>query len=65
MSIKSDDTIVSLSEAALNYVNLSQADLRGANLSEANLDGAVITEEQLKKARSLTGATMPDGSKHP
>lgn len=41
------------------------ADLTGADLSEANLSGATITQEQLAKAASLEGATMPDGSKHP
>lgn len=79
MSIKSDDTIVSLSGAALDNVNWSQAnlgeaDLGEANLGEANLNGAdlsradlsdvVITEDQLKTAKSLAGVTMPDGSEH-
>ena len=34
-------------------------------LFEANLSGAWVTEEQLKKAKSLKGATMLDGSIHP
>jgi uncharacterized protein YjbI with pentapeptide repeats len=54
--------IISLSEA-----DLSGANLRHANLSGANLKGALgITIEELEKqARSLQGATMPDGSIHP
>jgi uncharacterized protein YjbI with pentapeptide repeats len=39
--------------------------LSGANLFKDNLIGANVTEEQLKKAKSLAGATMPDGSVHP
>ncbi len=54
----------------LNGADLRGADLRGANLgnadlSEANLSEAIVTTEQLKTARSLKGATMPDGSIHP
>lgn len=41
------------------------ADLTSADLSNANLQGAQVTQEQLNKAKSLKGATMPDGSKHP
>ena len=37
--------------------NLSEAILDGANLSKAT-----VTPEQLAKAKSLKGATMPDGS---
>ena len=56
-----------LNSANLEKANLSNAYLRGANLSEANLKGAIgITNEELEKqAKSLEGATMPDGSKHP
>jgi len=39
---------------------VSRADLRGADLREAN-----VTAAQLDTAKSLQGATMPDGSKHP
>jgi uncharacterized protein YjbI with pentapeptide repeats len=65
----------------LSGANLSGADLKGAdlkvseddlpsempdaNLSRANLFGAKVATEQLDKARSLKGATMPDGSIHP
>jgi uncharacterized protein YjbI with pentapeptide repeats len=45
--------------------DLSRVYLRGADLSAADLSGAIVTQEQLDKARSLDGATMPDGSKHP
>jgi pentapeptide repeat protein len=45
---------------------LSGADLTLADLSNANLDGAQgTTKEQLDRAASLQGATMPDGSEHP
>jgi uncharacterized protein YjbI with pentapeptide repeats len=58
-----------LSEADLSEANLFMAELDEANLKDANLNGAdltfaVITTEQLDKAKSLQGATMPDGSKH-
>jgi uncharacterized protein YjbI with pentapeptide repeats len=59
-----------LSEADLTHADLSAAELNGANLANAhlrgaNLTGATVSDEQLKKAKSLSGATMPDGSKHP
>ena len=59
-----------LSEADLSYDNLSSANLQGANLTDAvligaNLSNAKVTSEQLAEAKSLEGATMPDGSKHP
>jgi uncharacterized protein YjbI with pentapeptide repeats len=46
--------------------DLSGAILSGANLSGANLSGAVgITSEELEQqAKSLEGATMPDGQKY-
>lgn len=40
------------------------ANLGGVDLSGANLSGAKATEEQLKQAKSLKGATMPDGTIH-
>jgi len=61
-----------LSEANLSEADLSFADLSGANFSEAilynaSLRGAknITTEELEKQAKSLKGATMPDGSIHP
>jgi len=53
-----------LSYADLSEANLSEADLSGANLYKANLMRTLVTEAQLKKAKSLDLATMPDGSKH-
>lgn len=60
-----------LSDTDLSTVNLSNANLNtakfsGADLCEADLRGAKgITDEQLGEAKSLEGAIMPDGSKHP
>ena len=54
--------IIALTSANLSDVNLSLVNLSGADLSDAK----DITEEQLKQqAKTLKGATMPDGSKHP
>jgi len=63
-----------LSEADLSYDNLSSANLQGANLtdavfrgtnlSNANLSNAKVTSEQLAEAKSLEGATMPNGQKY-
>jgi uncharacterized protein YjbI with pentapeptide repeats len=48
--------------ANLSISDLSDADLSGANLSDADLSGAKgWTEGQLSEARTLVGATMPDG----
>ncbi len=69
---------VNLTEANLSHANLTGADLTntelntysphmegyGADLSRANLRNAKITIQQLEKAKSLQGATMPDGSIH-
>ncbi len=54
-----------LSEINLAGADLSQANLYDADLSDANLSGAIgTTPEQLATAKSLKGATMPDGTKH-
>ena len=58
-----------LSEANVVGANLTSACLEGANLSGANLTwailkGAQVTDEQLARANSLQGATLPDGTKH-
>ena len=53
-----------LKEADLRGSHLGDAKLDGANLEGANLQGATVTDEQLAKARSLKGATMPDGTIH-
>lgn len=57
-----------LQEADLKDADLGPIDdinVSGADLSGANLYKAIVTPEQLGKASSLKGATMPDGSKHP
>ena len=53
--------------ATLSGANLSDANLSDANLSNADLTGAtgITIEELAKQAKSLAGATMPDGSTHP
>src|SRR5947209_5492574 len=53
-----------LSKANLSRATLEGAVLEGADLNGADLLGASVTTEQLEKAKSLQGATMPDGSKH-
>ena len=55
-----------LSDAILSGADLSGAYLSGADLSGAYLKGAigVTTEEIARQAKTLKGATMPDGSKH-
>jgi hypothetical protein len=53
----------SMIEANLEQADLSGADLRGAYMTDANLSRARNwTNEQLAKAESLVGATMPDGT---
>jgi uncharacterized protein YjbI with pentapeptide repeats len=46
------------------YLLYAGADLRNANLTGTNLTAAKIAAEQLTVAKTLQGATMPDGSKH-
>jgi len=58
-----------LREANLRGANLRGADLRGANLRSASLywaylGEAKVTDEQLAQAKSLEGATLPDGTKY-
>ncbi len=67
-----DLTEADLRAADLSKANLSNADLGDANLSMADVSGAnlkgaigIAVEELEKQAKSLKGATMPDGSKHP
>jgi hypothetical protein len=51
-----------LSGADLRKTELEDANLSGADLSGADPSGAKgVTEEQLAQAKSLKGATMPDG----
>ena len=56
------EDVASLSDTNLSGANLSYAVLRRADLSDADLSEARgWTMEQLTAARSLEGATMPDG----
>jgi uncharacterized protein YjbI with pentapeptide repeats len=68
--VMADLSNADLSDAHLMFADLRNATLTGANLSNANLlnanlSGATgITTKQVSLAKSLTGATLPDGSKH-
>jgi hypothetical protein len=58
-----------LSRAYLNDVDMSivyrsKANLGSTNLSDADLKGATVAQEQLEQAKSLKGATMPNGQKY-
>jgi uncharacterized protein YjbI with pentapeptide repeats len=55
---------VDLSDAKLRGAVLTGADLSGPDLSGADLTNALVTEEQLYQAKSLEGATMPNGQKY-
>lgn len=56
-------TEANLTGASLIGANLTGASLAGTNLTGANLRAAVgTTRQQLAQAKSLHGATMPDGS---
>jgi uncharacterized protein YjbI with pentapeptide repeats len=62
-------TGASLKGANLENANLEDANLRGANLENAylknaNLRGAIVSNDQLARAQSLKGVTLPDGRKH-
>ncbi len=64
------DTDLIISRAIVNVVihrgaTLDGADLSGAILDEADLREVRVTTEQLDQAKSLQGATIPDGSIHP
>jgi uncharacterized protein YjbI with pentapeptide repeats len=43
---------------------MNGADLSGADLSGADLTNAEVTRDQLQRAASLEGATLPDGSRY-
>lgn len=59
-----------LDNAKLTNNELPRADLRGANLSGADLSGAILEGaegvrcEQTQGAKSLDGATMPNGKNY-
>lgn len=53
-----------LTEANLSGTNLEDAGLQGANLAGAFLFGARVSLKSLSTAKTLAGATMPDGLKY-
>jgi uncharacterized protein YjbI with pentapeptide repeats len=53
-----------LSEADLSKAWLTQADLIRADLSDADLSEATVSDKQLRAAKSLKDATMPNGQKY-
>jgi uncharacterized protein YjbI with pentapeptide repeats len=53
-----------LSGADLSGADLRGTDLRGANLRGADLGAKGLSEKRLRAAKSLEGATMPDGQKY-
>lgn len=66
---KADLSQADLEETGLFHANLkgadlSQANLRRAYLAQADLTGALVTAAQLTHAVVLTGATLPDGTRH-
>lgn len=63
--IDTDLSQADLSNANLSGIDLTYINLEGANLMGANLKGAKVTNDQLALVKSLKGAIMPDGSKHP
>ncbi len=65
--IGADMRNTNLREAEMGGVNLEKANLLGAYLEGANLKyiTGITIKELEKQAKSLQGATMPDGSIHP
>jgi len=53
-----------LIDAKLRGADLLDANLEGAELRGANLTNANLSDTQLSKAKSLEGATMPDGTEY-
>lgn len=53
-----------LVKADLRGAKLEGAKLLGADLSQADLSGTEVAGADLEQAKSLVGATMPDGRKH-
>lgn len=56
--------VVDLQDADLERANLIGVDITNSNLVGANLKDAKVSSDQLAKAYSLKGATMPDGTIH-
>ncbi len=65
--VRKRSVLLFLHESELIDKDKPIVNLNGADLSEADLMGiqGITVEELEKKARSLKGATMRDGSKHP
>jgi uncharacterized protein YjbI with pentapeptide repeats len=66
--VNADLSFTDLAGANLRHANLERAILSFTNLEEAdlwhaNLEDADVTAEQLAEAKSLAGATLPDGAK--
>jgi uncharacterized protein YjbI with pentapeptide repeats/stress response protein SCP2 len=57
-------TGIKLSGANLTSADLRGTNLHGANLEKANLKGANLTGVENLQNAKLTGAIMPDGTKH-
>jgi uncharacterized protein YjbI with pentapeptide repeats len=53
-----------LSGCRLDEADLSKADLSGVHLKAGAPSGTPAAKTELKKARSLEGAILPDGTKH-
>ena len=53
-----------LTGANLRGTDLSEASLNGADLGNPDMTTAILTTQQLKQVRSLSGATLRDGSRH-
>jgi uncharacterized protein YjbI with pentapeptide repeats len=53
-----------LNGTLMHRTDLTLANLKGAELTGAGLNGAEVTEKQLEEAKSLQGATMPNGQKY-
>ncbi|MFN8472452.1 MAG: pentapeptide repeat-containing protein [Anaerolineae bacterium] len=62
---KASLTRVFMGRANLSGTVLHRANLSGAYLREADLTGAQVSESQLESARSLSGASLPDGQRMP
>ncbi|MBE3558279.1 MAG: pentapeptide repeat-containing protein [Ktedonobacteraceae bacterium] len=67
----SDHAYANFSNANLAGADMHASDFKNANLSGADLTGVDLhdarnlSQEQLARAKSLKGAIMPDGSRHP
>jgi uncharacterized protein YjbI with pentapeptide repeats len=59
-----DLTNTNLLGANLQGANLTRAALTNTDLTHADLTDADVSEEQLEAAKSLKGATMPNGQKY-